>query len=384
MRLIHIVENLDKGAVENWLVNVFLESKRIRPQWRWTFYCILGRPGRLDERVRAAGGEIIYAPVSISQKTSFLRHLRKTLKAGDYDVIHAHHDFLSGFYMMASAGLRGRKIIHVHNNDEGIPVGSDLLRQMLLPVFRRMAFFFSDDIVGISEYTLQAFRGRYTGRKPRFRVLYYGINMDRFARSVDRESFRRAHSLPTDSRLLLCAGRMIHEKNPVFVVDILKSMFTLRQDVYAVFVGKGDLEQAVMDRACELGVEEHIRMIGWSDDIPDIMKACDVFVFPRLETPKEGLGLVVVEAQCAGLPVFITGGIVQDAVVLTDMAHWLKPENPDTWAQLIGKSLDQAQISQSACLAQMKQSHFSIDHATENLLRIYEETMISPLKREAA
>jgi glycosyltransferase EpsF len=384
MRLVHIVENLDKGAVENWLVNVFLESRRSRPDWQWTFYCILGRPGRLDERVRAAGGEIVYAPVSISRKLAFLRHLRHTLAAGNYDVIHAHHDFLSGFYMMASAGLRGRKIIHVHNNDEGIPVGSPWLRKMLLPVFRRMAFFFADEIIGISTYTLETFRHNYTGKKPGFSVLYYGINMDRFADPVEREAFRRAHGLPTDSRILLCAGRMIQEKNPVFVVDILKSLLALRQDVYAIFVGKGDLEQEVNEHARALGVEDRIRMIGWSDDIPGIMKASDAFLFPRLEEPKEGLGLVVVEAQCAGLPVFITHGIVPDAVVIRDMANWLKPEDPGAWAALIGQSLDKAALGQGACLEIMKRSHFSLEHATENLIHIYEETSVRQEKMQAA
>jgi hypothetical protein len=118
-RIIHIVENLDKGAVENWLVNIFLSSRKTRPDWHWTFYCILGKKGRLDEKVREAGGEIIYAPVNISHKISFLRHLRSVLNNGSYDIIHAHHDYLSGFYLLASAGIRFKKrILHIHNTDK--------------------------------------------------------------------------------------------------------------------------------------------------------------------------------------------------------------------------------------------------------------------------
>ena len=60
LKIIHIVENLDKGAVENWLVKTFIESRKMYPNWQWTFYCILGKEGRLDEKVKAAGGEIIY------------------------------------------------------------------------------------------------------------------------------------------------------------------------------------------------------------------------------------------------------------------------------------------------------------------------------------
>jgi hypothetical protein len=103
MKIIHIVENLDKGAVENWLVSIFIESRKIRPDWEWTFYCILGNEGRLDEKVRSAGGRIIYSPVTVSNKLAFLKNLRRELTKGRYDILHAHHDYLSGFYLLASA-----------------------------------------------------------------------------------------------------------------------------------------------------------------------------------------------------------------------------------------------------------------------------------------
>lgn len=102
MKIIHIVENLDKGAVENWLVSIFIESRKTNPALDWTFYCILGKSGRLDELVKANGGKIIYSPVSISLKIHFLRALRGTLKSGNFDIIHSHHDYLSGFYLLAS------------------------------------------------------------------------------------------------------------------------------------------------------------------------------------------------------------------------------------------------------------------------------------------
>ena len=157
MRILNIVENLDKGAVENWLVNVFLTSRQMRPDWDWTFYCILGRPGRLDEKVKAAGGKIIYAPFAISEKRKFLEHLRKELKAGRYDIIHSHHDYLSGFYLLSSRGIQFRKrILHVHNTDKALPVGSRFMEKLLLKPFRWLGYRYSDVIVGISEDTLMA------------------------------------------------------------------------------------------------------------------------------------------------------------------------------------------------------------------------------------
>jgi glycosyltransferase involved in cell wall biosynthesis len=374
LRIIHIVENLDKGAVENWLVNIFLSSRKTRPDWHWTFYCILGKEGRLDEKVREAGGEIIYSPVIISHKISFLRHLRSVLKNGSYDIIHAHHDYLSGFYLLASAGIRFKKrILQIHNTDKALPVGNPHLHQVLLGPFRKLCFYFSDLIVGISEDTLIEFTGGKKLKRPKFKVLYYGIDLRRFEDNASPAEFRSNLGIPEHSKILLFVGRMNELKNPVYIIEILVALLKSRNDVYGVFVGKGDQEAIITKKAAELGIANHIRLLGWHDNISGIMKNADVFVFPRNEFPKEGLGLVVVEAQAAGLPMFITKGIVQDAIILEELAFYTDLNDPLKWSEKISAVLNNgAPISRKEALAKMKQSKFELNIATGNFVNLYE------------
>ncbi len=374
LSVIHIVENLDKGAVENWLVNVFLTSRMTRPDWHWTFYCILGKKGRLDEKVREAGGEIIYSPVTISHKISFLRHLRSVLKNGSYDIIHAHHDYLSGFYLLASAGIRFKKrILQIHNTDKALPVGNRLLHQMLLSPFKRLGFYFSDLIVGISKDTLFEFTGGKELRSPKFKVLYYGIDLRRFEENASAAEFRNNLGVPQHSKILLFVGRLNELKNPVYIIDILVALLKSRNDVYGVFVGKGDQEAIITKKAAELGIANHIRLLGWHDNISGIMKNADVFVFPRNESPKEGLGLVVVEAQAAGLPMFITKGIVEDAIIIEELAFYTDLNDPLKWSEKISGVLNNgAPISRKDALSKMKQSKFELSIATRNFVNLYE------------
>lgn len=374
MRLIHVVENLDRGAVENWLVNVFLESRKYRSGWDWTFYCIEGKPGKLDDRVKAAGGKIIFAPVTVSDKFTFLRHLRRTLQSGAYDILHVHHDYLSGFYLLASIGISFRKrVLHIHNNDRVLPVANPFVRRLLLPVFRRLTFLLSDHVLCISNFTLEDYRLGFRGKKPVFSVLYYGIDMSRFNGKVDPVAFRAQHGIPSNGKVILFTGRMNREKNPEYVVDVLFRLLAIRDDVYAIFVGKGDKEAAVIEKAQKYGIEGNIRMIGWSDDIPGFMKNADVFVFPRLLEPREGLGIVVLESQCAGLPMFITGGIEKDPVIIEDLAYWNELGDPDAWAKGIDRLLrDSNQPDKAVFLERMKYSAFELSHATKNLLAFYE------------
>jgi glycosyltransferase involved in cell wall biosynthesis len=374
MKIIHIVENLDKGAVENWLVSVFIESKKIRPEWEWTFYCILNKEGRLDEKVRNAGGTIIYSPQTISNKMLFLRNLRRILRRERYDVLHAHHDFLSGFYLLASAGIRFRKrFLHVHNTDRALPVGNNVLQKILLGPFRALALHFSDQVIGISKHTLEEFAKSSNVPNEQFIILYYGVDLDRFNIIDDGISIRKEFGLPANAKILLYAGRMNELKNPDFVIDVLNQLLKEREDIYALFIGQGDRQVMVKSRARSFGIEEHIRIAGWHNNIPAVMKSADIFVFPRKEKPKEGLGIVVVEAQAAGLPMYITDGIVDDAIVIKELAHKNKPEDPESWARQILETLDKPPlVTRERALEVMKQSHFELRKAAENLVDIYE------------
>lgn len=375
MKILHVVENLDRGAVENWLVNIFLESKKIRPDWEWTFYCILGRAGRLDSRVENAGGNIIYSPVTISDKVAFLKNLRRQLKKGQYDVLHVHHDYLSGFYLLASVGIKFRKrFLHVHNTDKALPVGSKALQKLLLFPFRKIGTLFSDTIVGISEHTLSEFTHlQPKQRDGRLALLYYGIDMDRFSPPPQRQQVREQLAIPDTGKILLYTGRMNDLKNPEFVIEVLRHLLQIRNDVYAVFVGTGDKQSDVDLLAKSYGISDHVKLIGWHDNVPLLMKSSDIFIFPRKEFPKEGLGLVVVEAQAAGLPMFITRGIVNDAIEIPELTHFDDLTDAGRWAKHIDEVLkQQSPISQEEALNKMKTSKFELGNAAKNLIDLYE------------
>jgi len=160
----------------------------------------------------------------------------------------------------------------------------------------------ADQIVSISRHTLDTFlRGR--KRRPhKDKVHYYGIDQSLFqAVKVDRDGFRRSLGLRHDALVLLFAGRMVPEKNPLFAVEVLAELKRLRSDVAGVFVGRGSAEKAVADRAEQLGLGDAFRSLGWRNDVPEIMCCCDWFILPRPERTTEGLGIAVVEAQLAGL-----------------------------------------------------------------------------------
>lgn len=373
MKILHVVENLDKGAVENWLVNVFEQSRKYRPNWEWTFFCILNKPGCLDERVKGLGGKIIYAPFWISNRFLFLKSLRSLLLREKFDIIHAHHDFLSGFYLISTIGIKELTVInHVHNADEIVPVGNSRLQKLLLYPLASLAGIISDKTIGISNYTLKKFRSKQLVHSKFSRVLYYGINLKKFSKNIGYD-LRSELGIDPSIKILLFIGRFNREKNPSFLIDIAVQLRKSRNDFVMVFVGQGEQENLIKEKAELFDCKNIIYILGWRDDVSQIMLDSDIFVFPRLQEPKEGLGLVVVEAQSAGLPTICTNGILDDAIIIPELVDRIALDRVEDWVLRIDSILSNPLIiKQNQAIEEMEKSPFEINNATFNLLELYE------------
>jgi len=375
IKTLHIVENMHRGAVENWLARIFRHARRQGLELDWTFYCQVGDEGIMDAELRSLGAKIIHSPVPIGEKLAFIKALRTELKRGKYDVLHCHHDLVSAVYLVAVLGLPiRRRLVHVHNADEAVPVGSAFKKYFLREPMRRTCLALADKIVGISNHSLDTFlRGR--PRRPvRDLVHYYGIDSEPFRKvTADRDLFRRELELPPDSMVLLFASRLVPEKNPSFALNVLGELRKLQPRVVGVFVGSGSEEQPLRNRASVLGMEGATRFLGWRRDIPEIMACCDWFILPHPEHPMEGFGLAVVEAQLAGLRLLISPGIADDPLLPTACyARVPLASGPAAWARSANELLLQPLPKREEALTALAASPFNMDVALQNLLALYE------------
>jgi glycosyltransferase involved in cell wall biosynthesis len=379
-RVIHIVESLDRGAVENWLLRMLRHARRRGIDVRWTFYCQLPRDGAMDAAARALGAKVIHSPVPLGRTAQFIKALRAEVRSGGYDVMHAHHDLVSALYLVAAARLPiTRRIVHVHNADEALPTSNRLKQRILRPVLRRLCLWLSDQITGISNHTLHTFLQGRSPRPNRDTVHYYGVDPTPFQTVVaDRTAFRRVLALPPDARILLFLGRMVQEKNPRFAVDVLAALRHLDPSAVGVFVGSGPERQGVEERARQLQLEKHVRLLGWRDDVAEVMASCDWFIHPRLEhptmdVPVEGLGLALVEAQLAGLRLLVSRAVPPDALLQgASVARRRLADGPAAWAHSAVELLAQSAPSRSDAIATLGRSHFDLDFALADLMRLHE------------
>ena len=374
MRVLHVVENLDRGAVEHWLLRMLEHARKRGMKVDWTFYCILEQSGAWDSKAEALGARVLHSPVPIVRKVEFIRALRQELRLGGYDVLHCHHDILSAVYLGASLGLPiRRRIVHLHNADESVPSGSRFRQQLLRAPMRQICLRMADRIIGISGHTLDTFLAGRERRPERDSVHYYGVDAAPFVdASADRVGFRRQLQLPEDALILLFAGRMVPEKNPVFAVEVLAKLRGLEPHAVGVFAGSGSREQHVLKRTRELGVEDSVRLLGWRNDLPEIMSCSFCFILQHHDHPIEGFGLAVVEAQLAGLRMLLSRGIPDDPLLPTaSFCRLPLSDGPDLWAKAAMERLHQTAPSRAAAITALRKSPMDMDRALEGLLNIH-------------
>ncbi len=373
-RVLHIVENLDRGAVENWLVRMLRHARARGQETDWTFYCALGVPGALDDEARALGARIIYTPVPIGRKMAFMQALRAEIRKGRYDVIHAHHDLVSGMYMAAAAGLPvSLRLNHIHNADEIVLTTNPLKQVLLREPLRRTGLGLSDRILSNSNHTLDTYLAGRQRRAGRDIVHYYAVDAAPFRDlAIDRAAFRRELGLRDDTPILLFGGRLAPEKGPVFVVDVFAALRRRMPEAVLVFAGAGSEEDAVRARIHALDVEDGVRMLGWRGDLPYVMAHSDWFILSRPEQPMEGFGLAVLEAQLAGLRMLLSRGIPDDPLLPTACYRRLAlADGAEAWADA-AVALYAQQPSRQDALAALARSPFDLDTALAHLTQLHQ------------
>ena len=374
IRVLHIVESLDSQAVETWLLRVLRATTKDYPHIHWTFFCVLGREGRYDDTARGLGAEVIHSRYEIGDKLRFVAGLREVMKRGHYDVLHCHHDVMSAAYLLASVGLAFKKrIVHLHNTSTSLPTPSRVKAELAREPMRQICLRMADQIVGISSEALTSLTGTKHSESTRQRVIHYAVDTRRFAEvSLARHEFRRQLGFGPNARVLLFVGRLVPYKNPVFVVEILERLVQSDPEAVVLFAGAGDLENVVAETLSRKNLIGRARLLGFRDDVPELMVNSEVLIWPSLEEPKEGLGLGIIEAQAAGLPIVMSRSVPEEAIIVSELVQVLPLDaGADAWASAI-QSLDmQAIPTRSECLRRVESSSFGMHEGVTSLMALY-------------
>jgi glycosyltransferase involved in cell wall biosynthesis len=369
-RILHVVGSMNRGGVETWLMHVLRRNDSQR--YQMDFLVHTDESGAYDAEARAHGSRIIHCPHA-SRPASYAINLRKILRQyGPYDVVHSHVHHYSGYVLrLACRDGVPMRIAHSHLDTAPTDIRAGLLRRTYLALMTTWIDRYATVGLGASAQAAAALFGRTWSANPRWRVLYYGIDLRPFRSSVDPIRVRAELGIPPKAYVVGHVGRFDPQKNHHFLVDIAAEIARRDRDAYFLLVGEGPLRHAIQEKVASLGLADRFVFTGVRSDVATLMMgAMDVFLFPSLY---EGLGLVVLEAQAAGLPTVLSDTIPPEVEVAADLTKRLSLSQPAAgWASTVRGLRRHTTLRQrDDALRAVETSHFNIETAAKCLQSVY-------------
>ena len=134
--------------------------------------------------------------------------------------------------------------------------------------------------------------------------------------------------------LLFQAGRFTYQKNYDFTIDVIKMLKNTNCKFRLFLAGDGMLEDKIREKVRRYNLDEKVVFLGVVENIDDYMCAADVFLLP---SNHEGLGIVAIEAQYAGLRVLASDNVPYSAKISENIKFLPLDEN--IWVSEIGKNV---------------------------------------------
>jgi glycosyltransferase involved in cell wall biosynthesis len=384
LRVLQVIHALGMGGAETWLMEVLRLWSKTR-EVQMDFLATSGNRGTFDDEALALGARIYYVPYGKKHLVSFAKRFRHILVSGKYDAIHDHQDYSSGWhFLMGGNHLPPVRVTHVHNSIAHITVNYEVgpVRRMTAFIGRRLVDRFASNICGTSATILREYGfAPGTTQRPVVSVAHCGFSVNRFNQlpEPDRQSVRAEFSWPGDAKVVLFAGRLDqtmeyhspnNNKNSWLALNVVKSAAAQDLRICLVMAGAGDEMRGLLERAIrEWGLQDRLRLVGVRSDIDRLMRASDVLLFPSRQ---EGLGMVAVEAQAAGLPVLASQAVPRECIVLPEMCSFLPLEcPPEEWASVLLSIVGQPRTPVEICRQALLASPFSIQFSAATLVSIY-------------
>ncbi|MFI3201043.1 MAG: glycosyltransferase [Eubacteriales bacterium] len=164
-------------------------------------------------------------------------------------------------------------------------------------------------------------------------TLHNGIDFDKFQeQKTSKSDARRKLNVSTDRYIVGHVGRFQEQKNHDFLIDIFHEVVLRKHEAFLLMVGMGELKDKMITKLEGLGLGGKYLCLENRDDIPLIMKAMDVFVFP---SKWEGFGNVLIEAQVSGLRCVISNTIPESVMLSEQIVGVDLDEEAGRWADIV-------------------------------------------------
>ena len=295
----------------------------------------------------------------IKDKFRLFLELKAFFQRRHFDIVHVHGGLLYAFLLCFILPRDTSMIVHIHAQY----IENNLINRLLLCIMRKTVLKHSDYVLGCSREALDTWLGQSSINNPKCKIITNAIDTEKYSYNP----FLRKKKRKTNRLVFGYVSRISEGKNHYFLLDIFKEIHEKKYGTELWLVGDGEKEKELKLYVEKLQLEDFVFFLGGRSDIPELLQAMDAFIFPSRQ---EGFGMVAIEAQAAGLPIYASDNVPPE-VAITNLVHFLPLSiGKHAWANYILNDI-QHLPSRISRADEIREAGYDIKETAEVLRTIY-------------
>ncbi|HFD2030266.1 TPA: glycosyltransferase family 1 protein [Clostridium perfringens] len=362
-RILCIVGSMNAGGAETFLMKLYRNIDRTK--YQMDFCVAIKEPGIYDNEIKSLGGKILYTtPKSKGAVKSFMS-IRKIVSENKYEyVMRVSQHSLSGIELIA-AKLGGAKttIFRSSNTQTGGGFINRLLHKICLPITK----FVPDIKIAPSTEAADFMFGKNSIKKRNALILPNALDINLYMYDKKNRAKYREELDLKDKFVIGHVGRLTYQKNHDYLIDIFAEIKSKMNNSVLLIIGKGELRSEIEEKVEKLSLTDSVMFLGVREDIPQLLSAMDVFIFPSFF---EGMPNTVIEAQTSGLPCIISDTITKEAAVTQYVKFLSLNDSVKTWASKVLEFVDASDEKRKLVVQEIISNGYNIENTVKSFVDI--------------
>ena len=327
-RILCILSCMNAGGAETFLMKIYRQIDRAKYQMD---FCVnINEEGYYDKEIIQMGGRIFHIPAKSDNLKEFRKQLSAIIKDEHYESVLRITSNTMGFLDLKVAKKAGAKICAARSSNSNDPAG---IKAKIAHRLGRILYGKYVDIkIAPSDLAAIYTFGEQAYKNGEVKILHNALDLNVYKfNPEDRRKIRKEFGIKESEILCGHVGRFSVQKNHDFLIDVFSELSKNHSNYKLLLVGKGELEDKIREKCAEKDLLDKVIFAGIRSDIPAILSAMDVFVFPSLY---EGMPNTVIEAQSCGLPCIVSDTITKE-VNICGQVTFLPISKTDFWTESI-------------------------------------------------
>ncbi len=372
-RVLQVVSRPHLGGVETMLMNVYRNIDKSKVQFDFTNHD--KEAGKYEEEILNLGGKIQYIePIRRVGVIKYIKGVKKLVKENNYDIVHSHIS-INNSLVLLGAMLGGAKIRISHAHTTTTEKPNTLKYNIATDVMKLLNKLVATKYCACGKLAGEFLYGKRCVNKGKVIVVNNGVDVDKFKEYYGRkDEIRTKYKLPCDKIIIGHIGRFDGPvKNHKYIFEIISTMKKQKKlDKYLfVFVGDGEALKKYKEFSNKENLSDNIIFFGTTNDIPEIIQTFDFLILPSLY---EGLPVVTIESQAAGIMAIVSDKVTKEIDLGLGLIQFvgIDIENINDWIYNFENNSSQ-ELDYTIIDKKMDEKGYSIKSSINTFYSLYNE-----------